>query len=169
MSQRASISGYDPDVVKIEGRRTPDPTSHRDLYRMFRAYVEHEDGLTNQRLSWNFTIQGFLFAAYTLSSNKIADVKPGLLNSLKSSNPCPAGGDCALWVGKQLDKAPGVADLAQLPGLAGGDSLGPDFPGPDLAAPSLCPSMGIPGGIHDLETILAAAIQQPCDRSTSSG
>jgi hypothetical protein len=31
-------------------------------YKLFRDYIEHEDGLVNQRLLWNINIQGFLFA-----------------------------------------------------------------------------------------------------------
>jgi len=34
------------------------------LYNVYRDYVKHEDELINRRLSWNLTLQGFLFAAY---------------------------------------------------------------------------------------------------------
>jgi len=48
-------------------------------YEIFRDYVKHEDDLINHRLNWNFTIQGFLFAAYTLSMQKIAELKIAVL------------------------------------------------------------------------------------------
>ncbi len=50
-------------------------------YKIFRDYLKHEDDLINNRLSWNFTIQGFLFAAYVFSLQKIADIRLGLLNN----------------------------------------------------------------------------------------
>jgi hypothetical protein len=37
------------------------------LYGVYRDYVKHEDELINRRLSWNLTLQGFLFAAYGVS------------------------------------------------------------------------------------------------------
>lgn len=43
-------------------------------YRIYREYVEHEDGLTNKRLLWNINIQGFLFATYGLSVQKVAEL-----------------------------------------------------------------------------------------------
>jgi hypothetical protein len=44
-------------------------------YKIFRDYVEHEDGLINNRLMWNITIQGFLFATYGFSVQKLAEVQ----------------------------------------------------------------------------------------------
>jgi hypothetical protein len=32
-------------------------------YELYREYLKHEDNLINYRLTWNITIQGFLFAA----------------------------------------------------------------------------------------------------------
>ena len=49
-----------------------------DLYSVFREYIKHEDDLINNRLSWNLTIQGFLFGAYYFSLQKIADIKIGM-------------------------------------------------------------------------------------------
>lgn len=43
-------------------------------YKIFRDYVEHEDELIANRLSWNITIQGFLFATYGLSIQKLTEV-----------------------------------------------------------------------------------------------
>src|SRR5437879_8379854 len=47
----------------------------RDLYRIFRTYVEHEDDLINQRQTWNLTIQGFLFASYAFSLQKLVEAE----------------------------------------------------------------------------------------------
>ena len=33
------------------------------LYGLYRGYVEHEDNLINQRSTWTYVIQSFLFAA----------------------------------------------------------------------------------------------------------
>ncbi|MGA2905059.1 MAG: hypothetical protein ABSD98_14595 [Candidatus Korobacteraceae bacterium] len=50
------------------------PKRHRQLYSVFRDYIKHEDDLINYRLNWNFTIQGFLFAAYSFTLQKVADL-----------------------------------------------------------------------------------------------
>src|SRR5437763_1604980 len=47
----------------------------RDLYRIFRSYIAHEDDLINQRQTWNLTIQGFLFAAYAFSLQKLVEAE----------------------------------------------------------------------------------------------
>ncbi len=51
---------------------------HLKLYQIFRDYVKHEDTLINNRLSWNLTIQGLLFAAYFVVVQKVDDVKDTL-------------------------------------------------------------------------------------------
>jgi hypothetical protein len=43
-------------------------------YERLRAYVQHEDGLINSRLTWSLTVHGFLFAAFGLLAGKIADI-----------------------------------------------------------------------------------------------
>jgi hypothetical protein len=60
---------------------------HLEIYSAFRDYVKHEDDLTNNRLNWNLTMQGFLFAAYSFSIQKIADQKAALLTA---KTPTPA-------------------------------------------------------------------------------
>jgi len=60
-----------PAVLPPHDSRKP---SHLELFNTFRDYVKHEDDLINNRLNWNFTIQGFLFAAYYFPLQKIADV-----------------------------------------------------------------------------------------------
>ena len=44
------------------------------VYDSFRGYIEHEDGLINQRLSWMLTIHGFLYATYGIVLTKQADI-----------------------------------------------------------------------------------------------
>ena len=44
-------------------------------FKIFRDYIEHEDELVNQRLLWNINIQGFLFASYGFSVQKLAEVQ----------------------------------------------------------------------------------------------
>ena len=48
------------------------------LYDVYRQYLNHEHSLINQRLGWNFTIQGFFFTAYAFVLNKVADVRVAL-------------------------------------------------------------------------------------------
>jgi ketosteroid isomerase-like protein len=54
------------------------------LYGVYRDYLKHEDELINRRLSWNLTLQGFLFAAYGLVITKADELKGhlGLLRYL---------------------------------------------------------------------------------------
>jgi hypothetical protein len=44
------------------------------LYATFRDYAKHEDDLINQRLSWNLSIQGFLFGSYAFAFQKTAEL-----------------------------------------------------------------------------------------------
>ena len=44
-------------------------------FTIFRNYVDHEDDLINNRLLWNINIQGFLFATYGFSLQKLAEVQ----------------------------------------------------------------------------------------------
>jgi hypothetical protein len=48
---------------------------HLKLYAAFRDYTKHEDNLTNNRLNWNFTIQGFLFFSWAYGLQKLVDLK----------------------------------------------------------------------------------------------
>jgi small-conductance mechanosensitive channel len=43
-----------------------------DFYRLVRARLEHEDGLTVNRLSWLVASQSFLFTAYAITLNGLA-------------------------------------------------------------------------------------------------
>jgi hypothetical protein len=52
-----------------------------DLYSTYGLYLAEEGRLIDNRLTSNLTIQGFLFAAYSFSLQKIVDVKVNLLNT----------------------------------------------------------------------------------------
>jgi hypothetical protein len=62
------------EPVTIYFMTPAEESRHLRLYSLHRNYSEHENHLINHRLSWNLTIQGFLFAAYALSFHKAADL-----------------------------------------------------------------------------------------------
>jgi hypothetical protein len=49
---------------------TPNGPTKCEYYDIYRKYRLAEQNLLNNRLTWNLTIQGFLFATYGLSSQK---------------------------------------------------------------------------------------------------
>ncbi len=57
------------------GSTAPPPPASQvptvEHYTLFRAYIQHEDSLINNRLLWNINIQGFLFATFGLSVQKL--------------------------------------------------------------------------------------------------
>jgi hypothetical protein len=78
------LEGCDFFAVYPRSEDAPNP-SLSDIFayhERIRSYVEHEDELVNSRLTWSFTIHGFLFAVYGFLLGKAADqfltlVKPG--------------------------------------------------------------------------------------------
>jgi hypothetical protein len=54
---------------------TPSALPIHEHYKIFRDYVEHEDTLVNNRLLWNINIQGFLFATYGLTIQRLAELQ----------------------------------------------------------------------------------------------
>ena len=61
-----------------------------DIYKTYRAYIEHEDGLINQRTTWFIWLHSFLiatygviFSAYLSSYNLSAPPAPPFLFSLR--------------------------------------------------------------------------------------
>jgi len=60
-----------------------------DLYSTYGLYLAEEGRLIDNRLTSNLTIQGFLFAAYSFSLQKIVDVKVNLLNTAVVENALP--------------------------------------------------------------------------------
>lgn len=57
-------------------------------YRIFRSYIEHEDNLINNRVTWNLAVQGFLFATYGFSLQNLAEVEanPNFAAQIKLSH-----------------------------------------------------------------------------------
>ena len=51
-------------------------TKH-DYFKVFREYRICEQNLLNQRITWNLTIQGFLFATLGFCVQKLAELKAG--------------------------------------------------------------------------------------------
>jgi hypothetical protein len=47
-----------------------------EIYRLFRARIEHEDNLIIQRLSWLVASQAFLFTAYAITTNGLNGIDP---------------------------------------------------------------------------------------------
>jgi len=45
-----------------------------EIYETFRKYLQHEDNLVNQRMSWMLMIHGFLYAAYALTVQKKLEI-----------------------------------------------------------------------------------------------
>jgi hypothetical protein len=43
------------------------PLLDTETYQLFREYLQHEDELANNRLSWMLTIHGFLYASYAFT------------------------------------------------------------------------------------------------------
>jgi hypothetical protein len=60
---------------KVNDHPGPASLSYEAHYKLFRDYIEHEDSLINERLLWIINIQGFLFATYGFSVQKLADVQ----------------------------------------------------------------------------------------------
>lgn len=45
----------------------------KERWEVARGLIEHEDGLSNQRMTWLLTLQGFLFTALTLGASTLAN------------------------------------------------------------------------------------------------
>jgi hypothetical protein len=52
-----------------------------ERYRILREQLQHEDGLTTQRLSWLMASQAFLFTAYAIAVNGPERAKNALIGS----------------------------------------------------------------------------------------
>lgn len=51
-----------------------------DAYKVFRNYLEHEDALINQRITWMLTIHGFLYATYGFTLQKVIEINEKISN-----------------------------------------------------------------------------------------
>jgi hypothetical protein len=60
--------------AEIGRTSTDSQQAHRELYGIYRAYIQHEDELTHRRLGWNLAAQGFLFTAYGFIFSKTGDL-----------------------------------------------------------------------------------------------
>jgi hypothetical protein len=69
-----------PDEAK-SFREWKEAKKHMDCYRMCHEKLSSENELTNNRLSWNFAIQGFLFGAYALCLQTMSSVQIKLADS----------------------------------------------------------------------------------------
>lgn len=66
-------------AVPASSKAAEGPTKeHLELYCVFRDYLKHEDNLINNRLNWNFTIQGFLFFSWAYCFQKAVDLEIAL-------------------------------------------------------------------------------------------
>jgi len=67
-------------------------------YGQLRAYVQHEDGLINSRLTWSLTIHGFLFALFGIITGKSVDLLAALHEHPTVKSPDPlASGILPIW------------------------------------------------------------------------
>jgi len=57
-----------------------DSLSPLETYQVFRNRIEHEDSLITQRLSWLMASQSFLFTAYAIVTNGLANPAPNASN-----------------------------------------------------------------------------------------
>ncbi len=71
--------------ASVQASASSSKLSYHQHYKIFRDYIEHEDGLIDKRLLWNINIQGFLFATYGFSVQKLAEVQGHRLAELSGA------------------------------------------------------------------------------------
>jgi hypothetical protein len=76
-AELSAVVGVQGTDVSMSGAISSQLPKHVH-YKIFRDYIEHEDGLVNNRLLWNINIQGFLFATYGFSVQKLAEIQHGV-------------------------------------------------------------------------------------------
>jgi len=100
-SLKAIVRTLDAIKSRFPETTAEGPTKeHLEVYSVFRAYIMHEAGLINYRQNWNLSIQGFLFAAYTFTLQKVSELKVNLLVHLNSQSGYTV-----------LNQAPGIGEL----------------------------------------------------------
>jgi hypothetical protein len=69
------------------------PLLDLDVYDTFRKYIQHEDNLINNRITWMLTIHGFLYAAYAFTVQKKLEIAQKINDDLlnKILTPDSAG------------------------------------------------------------------------------
>jgi len=92
----------------LTGRRELTKWEH---YKIFRDYMQREDELINYRINWNLAIQGFLFATYGFSLQKLAEVQSKAL--------IEKGSEAALRLGSYADVNHLKALVAVIPWVGG--------------------------------------------------
>ena len=60
---------------EVGGQVAPETITKLQYFKIFRTYRLAEQKLLNHRLTWNLAIQGFLFATYGFSLQKLAEVE----------------------------------------------------------------------------------------------
>jgi hypothetical protein len=85
VAELSTLLGKDGPVSGGSGAASSQLAKHVH-FKMFRDYIEHEDGLIDKRLLWNINIQGFLFATYGFSVQKLAEMQ-----ALKGETVAPTG------------------------------------------------------------------------------
>ena len=58
-----------------------------ETYRIFREYLQHEDELANNRLSWMLSIHGFLYASYAFTIQTKLQVAQRINPDLPTNSP----------------------------------------------------------------------------------
>lgn len=74
---RSIPSRVEPDVAPAGVATVGYVLTKREYFDVFRAYRIREHDLLNQRLTWNLTIQGFLFVTYGYCVQKLAEIQVG--------------------------------------------------------------------------------------------
>ena len=67
------------------------PLLDTEIYQIFREYLQHEDGLANNRLSWMLTIHGFLYASYAFTIQTKIQIAQRISSDLLTSGADSAG------------------------------------------------------------------------------
>jgi hypothetical protein len=67
------------------------PLLDTEIYQIFREYLQHEDGLANNRLSWMLTIHGFLYASYAFTIQTKIQIAQRISSDLLTSGAGSAG------------------------------------------------------------------------------
>lgn len=73
IGQLSEITGENLTQRPVTG--SPRTLPIHEHFAIFRKYIDHEDQLIHERLLWNITIQGFLFAAYGFAVTKLAEIQ----------------------------------------------------------------------------------------------
>jgi len=86
-------------LVQLQTGKSPPsdtyPLLDTEIYQIFREYLQHEDGLANNRLSWMLTIHGFLYASYAFTIQTKLLVAQRINSDLLTHPPVADSAGCA--------------------------------------------------------------------------